>query len=212
MSLKIGFDLWGTLIKSNPLFTERKQDLFKIYFPHKSGDECEEIMRSIKHDLNQIIEDTGWQPEDKIINQLISTRMSSNYDKVSQFMEDYQRLAIIYHPTLIEENTDMLRILNETGRLYIVSNTMFLYHDTLMVILKKLGIHDFFSNMYFSDDIGYSKPNINICTTHQFDFFIGDNPKTDGVYSKQLQSQFIEINGSTDKTLKHAFNIITQDR
>lgn len=212
MSLKIGFDLWGTLIQSNPLFTKRKEDLFNIYFPNKSGDECEVIMGSIKHDLNQVIEDSGWQPTKKIVNNLISTRMGVGSDVVDRFMEDYQRLAIIYHPTLLEKNTDILRVLHESEEIYIVSNTMFLYSHTLTIILKKLKIYEFFSDLYFSDEQCYSKPDINICSSRQFDYFVGDNPRTDGVYAKQLDTQFIEIYGSTDKTLKHAFDIITKDR
>ena len=44
----IGIDLWGTLIKANPKFKERKQDLFeKNYY--------NELTQHIKHILKDLL-------------------------------------------------------------------------------------------------------------------------------------------------------------
>ena len=68
--MKIGFDLWGTLIQANPQFRERKKDLYQKYFGRTEG--CEEAMQSIKKSLNDIIEHTGWQPSDKTIQDVLN--------------------------------------------------------------------------------------------------------------------------------------------
>lgn len=105
--MKIGFDLWGTLVKPNPLFKERRKDLFDRY-NMGSHDICEFILSQIKADFNKIIEDTGWQPDRQIIVQMFATRFGKSVSDMQRFYEDYQLLAELYPPQLIREDTAKL--------------------------------------------------------------------------------------------------------
>lgn len=213
MSKVVGFDLWGTLIKQNPLFKERRKDLFEIYFPHLSVGKCEDIMSSIKKDLNNVIEDTGWQPNEDIIKEMMSRRFGYQKELIGEFLMDYRRLGIVYSPLLIDERAvDLLQNLKNKGyHLYLVSNTMFFNGSTLKTIISRLKLTQFFTKFYFSDEMKYSKPDPNICGV-DFDYFIGDYAKTDGGFSNNYEkTKFIHLYSTTDKTLKYAIDIVSQD-
>ena len=201
----IGIDLWGTLIKANPKFKERKQDLFEKYNIVNG----QEVMNDIKSDLNKIIEYSGWQPEDELIITLLSSRLSKEKNTIENFIDDYQKLSELYSPVLIQDVEWFLNSLKNNYELHIVSNTMFIKGKSLAVILNNLGILDLFKTMSFSDQMGYSKPNHRI-NPISFDYFIGDNPITDGIYADKSESKFIQIH-TNNKTLKDAYNIITTD-
>lgn len=212
--MKIGFDLWETLIKPNPLFKERKKDLFDRY-NLGSHDVCEFIMRQIKSDLNKIIEDTGWQPDMETICRLFATRFGKDLKDMYGFYQDYQILFQAYPPILIDPHTsDLLRQLEglkkdkKLNELIIVSNTMFINGQSLRnVLYNSLGIGERFEYMFFSDVMKFSKPNTKICQHQKFDFFIGDNPKTDGVFAQLNGAEFIQIN-TNNKNLKDVYDII----
>lgn len=207
--MQIGFDLWGTLIKANPEFKERKRDLFIRHFPTTSINHCEEVMLGIKTELNNIIEDSGWQPPKEIIISLLATRLYQTKHSVENFLEDYQRLAIVYPPLFISDLTDdILFEISCKHSLIIVSNTMFIEGRTLRTILNNTSIGDYFSEMRFSDIESLSKPNRRILpSSDKLDYFIGDNLKTDGKFAETKKAEFIQIN-STQKTLVDVHNII----
>lgn len=199
-------DLWGTLIEANPKFKERKTDLFEYY----SIQDGENKMNQIKKDFNSIIEYTGWQPDDEIILKMMAGRFEKNINICEKFLNAYQKLAEIYKPLLIDNAKWFIDVTKNEYELHLVSNTMFLKGSTLNNILSDLGIRDDFKTASFSDQMGISKPNIQIHRM-EFDYFIGDNPITDGVYSERLGSKFIQVH-SNNKTLKDAYNIIIENR
>lgn len=207
--MKIGFDLWGTLIKANPEFRVRRQDLFNKHFEARDDNFYSEVMDEIKTDLNKVIEHSGWQPNDELIKTLISDKTGMPIKSVNSFMEDYQRLGILYSPVLIDVNTkDILTELSSKATLTIVSNTMFLKGRTLSKMLIHDDILNCFTYLRFSDEIKIAKPSALISTG--FDYFIGDNEQTDGKFAERTNSQFILLNSET--TLLDAYNIIIKDR
>lgn len=208
---KIGFDLWGTLVEANPLFKERKQDLFKKHFPYSPSVNFEGEMLSIKTDLNNIINDSGWQPSDELIINLIATRFGTSGDKATRFLLDYQRLAIVYAPLLILPTTKQIleNLAKKDYELHIISNTMFIKGDALREHLHFLGIGQLFKSMRFSDSVKYAKPDIRIFSSQKLDYFVGDNAHVDGTYAKKIGARFIQIN-TNDKTIEDAYDIITK--
>lgn len=205
--MKIGFDLWNTLIKPNPLFRERRLDLIKKYIPGEP-DEVSKELDIIKHDLNRVIEYSGWQPPKEVILQMFTGRLNIDYDDAEEFMKDYQRLALIYSPILYDETTyEHLEKMSKVHELHLVSNTMYLTGKTLNEILTRIGIVNFFKTRSFSDQMGDSKPSTKIYNL-QFDYFVGDTEITDGEYANRLQSKFILIN-KNNQNLKDVYNIIT---
>lgn len=203
---KIGIDLWGTLIEANPKFKERKQDLFEQYLI----EEGEQKMNQIKKELNAIIESTGWQPNEELILEMFSNRFGKDLKTCENFFKKYQMLAKIYKPLLINDAKWFIENLKNNYELHLVSNTMFLKGSTLTEIIEDLDIHFGFKTWSFSNQMGVSKPNVNI---HRviLDYFVGDNPATDGVYSERLGSKFIQVH-SNNNTLRDAYNIIIENR
>lgn len=205
--MKIGFDLWNTLIKPNPLFRERRLDLITKYIPG-DPEEVSKELDIIKRDLNRVIEYSGWQPPKEVILQMFTGRLNIDYGDAEEFMKDYQRLALIYSPILYDETTyEHLEKMSKVHELHLVSNTMYLTGKTLNEILTRIGIADFFKTRSFSDQMGDSKPSTKIHNL-QFDYFIGDTEITDGEYANRLQSKFILIN-KNNQNLKDVYNIIT---
>ena len=205
--MKIGFDLWGTLIKPNPLFRERRIDLIKKYMPGDPELVSKEL-DAIKHDLNRVIEYSGWQPTEETILNMFTGRLNISYEDAEEFMKDYQRLALIYSPSLYDETTfEYLEKLSKLYELYLVSNTMFLTGETLSEILNRMGVEKFFKSFSFSDQMGDAKPSIKIHRL-QFDYFVGDSTVADEEYANRLKSKFILIN-KNNQNLEDVHDIIT---
>lgn len=212
--MKIGFDLWGTLIKQNPLFTERKRDLIKKYMPFDKVEKVEEVLKEVKLHLNSVIEHSGWQPTRDVIEQMIASKVVVGEDNITSFMNEYQMLAILYPPELFDENTLLSLIdLSTEAELYIVSNTMYLNGSTLLETLNQLGIKHLFKKFYFSDQQQCSKPSVHINSKDKFDYFVGDSEITDRVYANKLGSKFILVNRkdiNIKTTIKDVHDIITK--
>lgn len=207
----ISIDLWGTLIKSSPSFVDAKLNLFKKYFDAKD-EFILECFKQTKKELNNIIESTGIQPQDKFIFQLLFTKINGSYkfsNNIYEIIRDYQEL-VIENPPLIysDETIEYLQKLSEIGTLILSSNTLFIKGSTLALTLnKKYNIFSHFSKIKFSDSVGYSKPDAAMYGGSNI--HIGDNNITDGIGATLAGSKPIIIN-SNQLTIKDAYNIITQ--
>jgi len=160
--MRISIDLWGTLIKSSPLFHTKKTELTAQYFS------CTEIIsnynfKSIKNGLNLIIERTGWMPEKQLIIKLLDSYFNpSGKDllKTLEFYKEYQNLAIKYPPLLYSDETkEILKKLSEEHTLILSSNTMLLESETLFLIINNFKFFNYFEECNFSNDLKVSKPN-----------------------------------------------------
>lgn len=210
--LVISIDLWGTLIKSSPSFVDAKVALTKQYFPG----ETEFILKcysETKKQLNDLIEHTGFQPSAELMFTLLFSKLSGNYSKTDflyAFAQEYQHLAIKLTPQLYSEETlEYVTKLSKLGNLYLSSNTMLIKGRTLETILQKLGLASKFSQFYFSDQVGHSKPHKAMYGYSNW--HIGDNTLTDDIGAFCVGSKPIIIN-SNSKTIKDAYNIIAQVR
>jgi len=208
--MNISIDLWGTLIKSSPLFHLKKTELTKEFFS------CSEMLsnhnfKTIKNNLDCIIERTGWQPSKELIIKLLNSYFSPsdpNLLKTIEFYRAYQDLAIKYPPLLYSEDTiKYLRLLSENHLLILSSNTLLLEAKTLFTIIDNLGIFNYFTNFNFSSDLLVSKPNKEMYSKSHY--HIGDNHNTDYLGAKRAGSEPIIIN-SNSRTIKDAYHIISE--
>lgn len=216
MSVRTGsIDLWGTLIKGSPSFSPEKIKLTKEYFASE-GDLSDDFIKmaydATKKQLNNIIEVTGWQPEQDHIFRLMAHKLSSPHHlrlpSLSKFIYDYQELAIQHNPIPYSEETEMyLEKLSADNHLYLSSNTMFIDGKSLRRILAKLGWSKYFEGMLFSSEQKVSKPNRIMYKNSNF--HIGDNFVTDGLGAIAAGSTPCIIN-SNEHTIKDAYNFITQ--
>ncbi|PWK69225.1 putative hydrolase of the HAD superfamily [Mucilaginibacter oryzae] len=218
------FDLWLTLIKSNPYFKVERTKIFHRDF-NPSGKSIDDVARAFRQvDLmcNAVNERTGKNIDaDEMYLMVISIINDNQYpltdvdaDKLYRDMEKllFYYLPVIYSPVTIE----VLHALKQKGdcTLSILSNTGFIKGQTLRKVMVNLGLHDFFSFQLYSDEEGMSKPNqtlFNLMIQNVKDcnktkqikpeniIHIGDNPKADieGANAAGLKSHLINSNNTS---------------
>ena len=175
--LHYSFDLWYTLIRSNPEFkiTRAKYFYEKYNFSGISLDDVKSIFRQIDLMSNVINQKTGrnltsvemylmviylMNQDEKIVNQI-------DLIELDTIMEE---IFLKYPASLFDSNT--YRVLNELKEknksLSILSNTAFIKGRTLRLLLKMLNVDQLFDFQIYSDELGFSKPDKYIFQTlHQ---------------------------------------------
>jgi len=219
------FDLWLTLIKSNPVFKQEKAKYFfeKFNRDKKTLQEVTEIIRDIDIMCNAINERVGKNIDTYEMYGMILHRL--NYDYSSFTYRDFESIHNvlagkfkIYSPTLYDPNTlDTLIQLKRSGAtLSILSNTGFIKGSQLSEILGHIGIKYLFDFEIYSDMLDSSKPNelmfdflktyikkLRIHNPVQADeiVHVGDNLNADFKGAQMAGIHAFTIN-SNDKTIK----------
>lgn len=215
------FDLWLTLIKSNPYFKIERTKIFHRDFNPggKSIDEVARAFRQIDLMCNAVNERTGKNIDaDEMYLMVISTINDNQYPladvDTNKLYADMEKLLFYYLPVVYSPVTiDTLRHLKQKGdcSLSILSNTGFIKGETLRNVMIKLGLAEFFNFQIYSDEEGMSKPNralfnlmvqkVKACNkSKQISLadiiHIGDNPAADiaGANDAGLQSLLINSN------------------
>lgn len=188
------FDLWLTLIKSNPKFKEQRNLLFyRDYNPRELCiEDISAIIRKVDVDSNICCEITGIHiPCEKLVYDILQelgNKDITNY-KILKIKKYIQGLFIRYHPSLYDEYTlNVIKSLYGNGNiLSIGSNTGFILGSTLDLVLDELKIRKYFKFALYSDELNISKPNpeffknITIRSFYQSKIVhIGDNVLADG--------------------------------
>ncbi|GIQ57580.1 hypothetical protein Flavo103_07160 [Flavobacterium collinsii] len=166
----ISFDLWLTLIKSNPEFKKERNLLFKNFFEIDSTiDKVNEVVRYYDVLCNNINEKTGLNIDTYELYYLILRALEVDInkfetDKLSEFYEETEALFIKYKPELIFPDTKKLfqEMTNEDKSINILSNTAFIKGRTLRKLLAHYELTDYFKFQIYSDEVGFSKPNNEI--------------------------------------------------
>jgi putative hydrolase of the HAD superfamily len=164
------FDLWLTLIRSNPAFKSARNSLFREYFSIEK--DLEEVGKTIRYfDLlcNNISEKTGIHINTYQIYYFILSALDVSIDNVNEqqlneFYNESETLFMKYKPELIYPNINILfkRIRAEEKTMSILSNTAFIKGESLKKLLAYYELNDYFSFQLYSDEIGFSKPNIQL--------------------------------------------------
>ena len=163
----ISFDLWLTLIKSNPEFKIKRNLLFKDYFEIESP--IEKVSQQLRYyDVvcNTINERTGLNIDTNEIYLFILASLDVpiqgiQLSKLEGFYTESERLFLSYKPTLIYSNTkDYLKIIKSEGiGINILSNTGFIKGFTLKKLMAFYELEECFNFQIYSDECGFSKPN-----------------------------------------------------
>lgn len=214
------FDLWLTLIKSNPEFKGKRNELIaKTYdLPPKP---TADLIHFIDKQVNFACETHGQHmPSIEILSMIALMAvpdllfMSAEEKKrITELDEKIQKLFLEYPPLFYDENTvEVLQTLHQTSQLYIVSNTGFINGVTIREFLKRSNVFYLFSDTFFSDEMLVSKPNPEAFVpllSHANEKFaitadkilhVGDNLFADGG-SKAKGMQFFQINSNENSIL-----------
>lgn len=196
----IGLDLWGTLLKQNPLFLEKKKQLFREFLPEVPVEKVLETFLKVKEVLNNYIEISGDQPSREHIYLSIKNLLSEYkipYERIKLLMEIYNKYAVLYPPLYIDGAKEFLSELDNNGIQYIIiSNTMFI---TGKVIIKNFSELEKHRVAIFSDILGKAKPYP--LTNPILDAHIGDNNTTDRLFAENVGAKFLRFTGNNYKEI-----------
>jgi putative hydrolase of the HAD superfamily len=195
----ISFDLWLTLIRSNPEFKPKRDILFKDFFSiDKPIDEVTAIIRKYDVLTNSINEKVCRNFDTFEIYYLILDAAGADINKYGhKELEEYyslsEQLLMQYKPLLLDKDIpELLKRLQENAKtMNILSNTAFIKGSSLRKITAHYELDSYFSFQAYSDETGYSKPgtemyqyaydqikNIDNIEKHEV-LHIGDNALSD---------------------------------
>jgi putative hydrolase of the HAD superfamily len=166
----ISFDLWLTLIKSNPNYKSNRNQLFKDFFEIEQ--DIELVSQKVRYyDVvcNSINEKTGKNIDTDEIYLLILSSLGYDMNKLNRkmledFYQESEKIFFYNEPVLINRNTYQIfnDIKNNGITMNILSNTGFIKGRTLRLFLDKNNLGGFFDFQIYSDECNFSKPNIDI--------------------------------------------------
>jgi putative hydrolase of the HAD superfamily len=164
----ISFDLWLTLIKSNPLFKQKRAEFLAENFNPKgfSTEEVLNIVHCVDKACDKLNEKSGEKRKACHMYHSVLKRLAYNINKEHHsFLDDIvSKINLIffeYPPVLLNGNiTHILSSLKAEGyTLNISSNTGFIEGKFLREFLKMEKIDHYFDFAVFSDEINASKPS-----------------------------------------------------
>jgi len=166
----LSFDLWLTLIKSNPEFKNKRNLLFKDFFEVDCTiEKVTEVVRYYDVLCNNINEKTGLNIDTFEIYYLILNALNVNIsdieiEKLSQFYKETELLFMKFKPDLIYHRIQLLfkEIVEQEKTISVLSNTAFIKGVTLRKLISYYELENYFSFQIFSDETGFSKPNKEI--------------------------------------------------
>lgn len=219
------FDLWLTLIKSNPAFKMERAKYFHAHFnwSKKSFEEVSLVFRQVDLMVNAINEKTGKNIDAEEMYLMVISIMN-NYatDFGSIDIEElYQEMDVLILKHLPEvyckESIHVLRQLKESGStISLLSNTGFIKGKTLRKILNVLELDSLLDFQLYSDEVRLSKPNQqffqlmldkidrnkHIDLNLQDIIHVGDNPWADVKGAEKIGIKSLQIN-SNDLSIGH---------
>lgn len=224
------FDLWLTLIKSNPDFKKQRAIFFFRNFNSKKKTivEVQKVIRQIDVMCNLINEKTGKNIDSREIYLMVIHQLN-DYEPIFQdldiewLLQEMENLFFQYSPLVYSDETHIIldKIKqHQKSTIGILSNTGFIEGRTLRKILPELNLSQYFDFQLYSDETGLSKPNkaffeLMINTTllkHADDtpkldeiLHIGDNPVSDIGGGLAVGINVFQIN-SNSYTIKNILN------
>ncbi|KIC03936.1 MULTISPECIES: HAD family hydrolase [unclassified Flavobacterium] len=166
----LSFDLWLTLIKSNPEFKSKRNLLFKDFFDVDATiEKVNDVVRYYDVLCNNINERTGLNIDTYEIYYLILSALNVNINdidttKLKSFYNETELLFLKYKPELLYANIPQLfkEITQQDKTINLLSNTAFIKGNTLRKILSHYELESYFKFQIYSDEVGLSKPNNEI--------------------------------------------------
>ena len=213
------FDVWLTLIRSNPDFRRERTAYFAHYFNPlgHSLNQVNDLIREVDLTCTRINELVGKNIDSLELVLLMAQRLGSDLNQLTSerllvVQQDLSELFRQYPPRLTDEKIPLvLSTLRARGiTLSLLSNTGLIRGSSLRQYWDELGIDELFAFQLYSDEVGLSKPNpafyamlyqkARQLTEYQSDplesrriIHIGDNPVADeaGARAAQLSTLLI---------------------
>ncbi|MCX2449892.1 HAD family hydrolase [Pedobacter sp. PLR] len=220
------FDLWLTLIKSNPAFKTERTKYFHARFNSKKKtiEEVATVFRQVDLMVNAINEKTGKNIDaDEMYLMVISiiNDYSTDFQDVDTEGLYLEMETLLLNNMPLLYNPESLTVLSELkasglSTLNILSNTGFIKGKTLRKVLSSLKLSELLDFQLYSDEVRLSKPNpeffklmLNMIDREKHPeiglheiIHIGDNPVADVKGAKAMGINTLLIN-SNDLLISH---------
>jgi len=220
------FDLWMTLIRSNPAFKTERAKYFHQHFNrlHKTVEELQAIFREIDLMCNEMNEVCGGSISAEEMYLMVIYRINEGKYPLQEvdlprLYVEMDHLFFEFMPSCYDEHTKSVlsQLASETdATMSLLSNTAFIKGSSLRKLLKMLDLAQYFSFQLYSDEVKMSKPNpalfalmfeqiVGIYDKSAITLIdvlhVGDNPVADerGAISAGMQALLVNSN---DKTLR----------
>lgn len=213
----VSFDLWLTLIKSNPDFKRLRAEYFHSnYNPYRlSLKKVTQLIKEVDIMCNISCEISGINICAESMYGMVLHKLG-NVSTKEDLIEIYDHCHFLFIsnlPSLYDEYT--LTVLDDLKKrgitMSILSNTGFVKGSTVHYALKQIGISDYFSYEIYSDEVGYAKPHSAMfsqvhdnakCNGNNI-LHVGDNVIADGrgAIEYGVKSFIINSNNNTIKSL-----------
>jgi putative hydrolase of the HAD superfamily len=224
------FDLWLTLIKSNPAFKTERAKYFHQHFnfKRKAVEEVATVFRQVDVMCNNINECTGGNIDAEEMYLMVISQMN-DYDvalkdiDIHALYDTMEQLLMNYMPVAYcGQTAGILSTIRQekAASVSLLSNTGFIKGCTLRKVLNSLELEPYFDYQIYSDEEGMSKPNKMLyqrmldraLVHHNHDIelshiiHIGDNVHADfeGARAVGIQSLLINSNELTIQSLLHS--------
>lgn len=164
----LSFDLWLTLIRSDPEYKTRRNILFRDFFAiGKPIEEVAAVIRKFDILTNNINEKVTRNFDTYEIYCLILDALGVDlntygYQQLEEFYGHSEDLLMCYKPVLIDNELPwFLKQLYDSGKtMNILSNTAFIKGRSLRQVISHYQLDRYFSFQVYSDETGFSKPGV----------------------------------------------------
>ncbi len=164
------FDLWLTLIRSNPEFKKERIRHFTLNYNsfNKTEFEIKVIFETVDKMCNAINQKTGGNIcTDELYLMTLYLINEGNLElqkiELNQLKLEMEFLFFKYPPIPIYESilNELMDLKKRTKATFnISSNTAFIEGKLLRILLNDIGFTPLFEFQLYSDEIGFSKPNL----------------------------------------------------
>jgi len=206
----ISFDLWGTLIKSNPEYRSKRAKIVQNFCPNLSLEDIEMTFQNVKKDIDSNVEKFGLSYNAIDIYEIIINELNINHSVSANMLKVFcENVFIENPPSLYDEDTEeVLKLLYEQDyKLILSSNTLMIESHILLELLVNLNIAKYFNDFIFSDVIKVSKPSVHFFQELQIRskclkehiVHVGDNYITDYVGAHNYGLKRYSIHSKSNK-------------
>lgn len=224
----VSFDIWGTLLKSNPEFVNKRGKFFGEILNQDDLVHLKFVKDEVDIELDGKAETTGEDSDFYTRIKLMIQKLSKNPDDFTEgfFIDARNRLNKIFLDNLPEFiNPNTLELFKELKKrdikIAFVSNTGFVHGDVMRQAFSALGACEFVDYFIFSNEVGVSKPHTGIYSKLVEDsgflpgeiLHIGDSVKADydGAWKSGITSVLFDPfnkHGERMFSIKNIFEVL----
>lgn len=165
----ISFDVWGTILQSNPNNNTNRAIYLKEHFQLDSPlSDIQKIIKDNGKSINELQESTGIQVGRSEIFERLLRKFDLNLTADNCLLVDsiFQQSFLDNPPELIEAGyADSIASLSSSHNLSILSNTVYVKGENIQKVLDRYLGEGLFDFTLYSDQLGYSKPHENVYHT-----------------------------------------------